>query len=233
MTRAEENYIKTIFHLGGDKTQLVSTNAIAQKMETKPSSVTDMAKRLTEKGMLDYVRYQGVSLTKKERRTALNIVRRHRLWEVFLLEKLGFGWDEVHEVAGQLEHIKSPKLVEHLDLFLRHPSYDPHGNPIPDAEGNLPKASRKCLSLLRPGDHGVCRGFNDSSPSFLRYLAKQKIGVGTRFEILDVEKFDASMTLLIQEGQLQFSKNVTDNIYVDGLGKAAVPKTIGKSNPDR
>jgi DtxR family Mn-dependent transcriptional regulator len=233
LTRAEENYIKTIFHLGRDTPHLISTNAIARKMETKPSSVTDMAKRLAAKGLLDHERYKGVSLTRTGRRAALNIVRRHRLWEVFLLEKLHFGWDEVHEVAEQLEHINSPKLVEHLDLFLGHPSYDPHGNPIPDAEGRLPKASRKRLSLLGQGDNGVCLGFNDSSPSFLRYLAKKKIGLGTRFEILDIEKFDASMTLLIQSSRVQLTKNATDNIYVDTLDKAAVPKAIGKSNSNR
>jgi len=121
LTRAEENYIKTIFHLGGNESQLISTNAIAEQMETKPSSVTDMAKKLAEKKLVNYIRYQGVSLTDIGVKTALSIIRKHRLWEVFLVKKLDFTWDEVHEVAEQLEHIKSEKLIDRIDALLDYP----------------------------------------------------------------------------------------------------------------
>ena len=137
MTRAEENYIKTIFHLGGHSAVPIATNAIAEQMETKPSSVTDMAKKLAEKGLVHYKRYQGVSLTDSGIKTALSIIRKHRLWEVFLVKKLDFTWDEVHEVAEQLEHIKSEKLIDKIDELLDFPKYDPHGDPIPSAAGTL------------------------------------------------------------------------------------------------
>ena len=131
MTRAEENYLKAIFNLGGSQQQTITTNALAEEMQTKPSSVTDMAKRLATKGLVRYARYQGIGLTAQGTKEALTIVRKHRLWEVFLVNKLNFTWDEVHEVAEQLEHIKSEKLIDQLDALLDFPKYDPHGDPIP------------------------------------------------------------------------------------------------------
>src|SRR5690606_22206745 len=131
MTRSEENYLKAIFHLGNGEAGSISTNAIAEQMDTKPSSVTDMAKKLAEKGLVHYKKYQGISLTDTGTRTALSIIRKHRLWEVFLVKKLDFTWDEVHEVAEQLEHIKSEKLIDKIDELLDFPKYDPHGDPIP------------------------------------------------------------------------------------------------------
>jgi DtxR family Mn-dependent transcriptional regulator len=131
------------------------------------------------------------------------------------VERLNFNWDEVHEVAEQLEHIKSSKLVAELDHFLGHPTYDPHGDPIPDAEGKLPETPKRRLSQLRQGDRGVCKGFNDASSSFLRYLDKQQIGLGTPVEVVNIEKFDESMTVRIHNGEVQLSKTATDNIYVE------------------
>ena len=127
----EENYLKIIYHLS-NQSNPVETNAIAEKIQTKAASVTDMLKKLADKGLLNYVKYQGVTLTAIGNLTAINIVRKHRLWEVFLVNKLNFKWDEVHEVAEELEHIKSKLLVERLDKFLGHPKVDPHGDPIPD-----------------------------------------------------------------------------------------------------
>ena len=139
MTFSEENYLKTIYHLTIISDSEISTNAIAEKMETKASSVTDMLKKLAEKDLVDYKKYQGVSLTEKGKLSAKMIVRKHRLWEVFLVEKLDFSWDEVHDIAEQLEHIKSEKLINKLDDFLGNPTEDPHGDPIPDKNGKLPK----------------------------------------------------------------------------------------------
>ena len=138
MTTSEENYLKVIYHLSNLSPKGVNTNAIAGMLDTKASSVTDMLKKLSDKELVDYQKYQGVFLTDKGKLNAKMIVRNHRLWEVFLVEKLGFAWDEVHEVAEELEHIRSEKLINQLDKFLNFPSFDPHGDPIPNAKGEIP-----------------------------------------------------------------------------------------------
>lgn len=214
-SQSEENYLKSIFHLQQQTDGGVSTSSLSEYLKTTAASVTEMIKRLAGKKLLDYQKYYGVQLTDLGKEQALLIVRKHRLWEYFLVERLNFNWDEVHEVAEQLEHIKSSKLVEELDIFLGRPDYDPHGDPIPDAEGNLPKSPKKTLSQLQQGDRGSCKGFNDASSSFLKYLAKQKIGLGTPIEVVHVEQFDESMTLRIAQREVLLSKTATDNIYVD------------------
>ena len=148
MTFSEENYLKSIYHLTAVSETEVSTNAIAEMMETKASSVTDMLKKLAEKEFVNYKKYQGVSLTNKGKLAAKMIVRKHRLWEVFLVEKLDFSWDEVHDIAEQLEHIKSEKLINKLDDFLGNPTEDPHGDPIPDANGQMIKIDKQLQSEL-------------------------------------------------------------------------------------
>ena len=135
-TLSEENYLKAIYHLELVSDKGISTNAIAEQLETKASSVSDMVKKLSDKNVLVYKKYKGVKLTDLGKHTAANIVRKHRLWEVFLVEKLNFSWDEVHDVAEQLEHIKSPKLINQIDALLGFPTHDPHGDPIPDKDGN-------------------------------------------------------------------------------------------------
>ena len=214
MTRAEENYIKTIFHLGGNTSKLISTNAIAEEMDTKPSSVTDMAKKLAEKGLLDYVRYQGVSLTEKGRKTALAIIRKHRLWEVFLVKKLDFTWDEVHKVAEQLEHIKSEKLIDKIDEMLDFPKYDPHGDPIPTKDGEFQEREKQLLSELHEDERGVCLGVKDTSPSFLKFLDKNDIALGNTIKVVDKEDFDQSMSIEIQGRTLHISNQIATNLYV-------------------
>ncbi len=218
-TQSEENYLKTIFHLEQEAEGGVQTSSISEILETKAASVTEMIKRLANKKLVDYQKYYGVQLTEAGKKQALQIIRKHRLWECFLVERLNFNWDEVHEVAEQLEHIKSSKLVEELDLFLGRPVYDPHGDPIPDASGNLPKSPKKRLSQLLKGDRGICKGFNDTSSTFLQFLAKQKIGLDTQIEVIHIESFDESMTVLIDKKEMSLSKTVTDNIYIDNLSK--------------
>lgn len=214
-TQSEENYLKSIFHLQEGLEKGVSTNSLSGVLKTKAASVTEMVKKLSDKKLVDYQKYYGVKLTDLGRKHALLIIRKHRLWECFLVERLNFNWDEVHEIAEQLEHVKSPKLVKELDAFLGFPEYDPHGDPIPDANGNLPKSPKKRLSQLKKGEHAICKGFNDTSSSFLQFLAKQKIGLDTKIEVIHIESFDDSMTVLISEKEIQLSKTATDSIYIE------------------
>ncbi|MDT0294432.1 metal-dependent transcriptional regulator [Mesonia ostreae] len=214
-TQSEENYLKAIFHLQQEMSDGVSTSRLSELLNTKAASVTEMIKKLADKNLVNYKKYYGVQLTSLGKKQALSVVRKHRLWESFLVERLNFKWDEVHEVAEQLEHISSTKLVEELDKFLGRPQYDPHGDPIPDANGNLPKATKKRLSQLKEGSQAVCKGFNDNSSSFLKYLDKQGIGMDTSIEVLQIESFDESMTIKVDEKEISLSKTATDHIYVE------------------
>ena len=214
VTFSEENYLKAIFHLSKYGNVSVSTNALAEKMQTKASSVTDMVKKLSDKNLVHYKKYQGVSLTESGRFTAAMVIRKHRLWEVFLVDKLNFSWDEVHEVAEQLEHIKSEKLMNQLDAFLDFPTEDPHGDPIPDKEGNFKKTEKVLLSQLTEGQHCICIGVKDSSTPFLQYLDKHKIALGTAIKVVSKEAFDESITIEISENILTISKEVSNNLFV-------------------
>lgn len=216
-TFSEENYLKTIFHLTVVSNSEVSTNAIAEVMETKASSVTDMIKKLAEKDLVNYKKYQGVSLTNKGKFAAKTIVRKHRLWEVFLVEKLDFSWDEVHEVAEQLEHIKSEKLIRELDRFLGFPKRDPHGDPIPDAEGNFTVLNKVLLSDLKKGESGIFVGVKDSSTTFLQFLDKRNIALGREIKIIEKEPFDQSVLIKINEQELRVSNLISGNIYIKQL----------------
>ena len=173
-----------------------------------------MIKKLSDKKVVIYKKYQGVTLTDFGRKTAANIIRKHRLWEVFLVENLNFSWDEVHEVAEQLEHIKSPKLIDELDSFLGHPKRDPHGDPIPDKEGNLQLIEKSLLSTLNKGEKGVCVGVDDSSSEFLRFLDKQGVKLGQNIEVLDKESFDGSFQINIDKKEITISNKVASNIYI-------------------
>jgi DtxR family Mn-dependent transcriptional regulator len=214
MTFSEENYLKTIYHLTIVSDAEVSTNAIAEMMETKASSVTDMLKKLAEKDYVNYIKYQGVSLTNKGKLTAKMIVRKHRLWEVFLVEKLNFPWDEVHDIAEQLEHIKSEKLINKLDDFLGNPTEDPHGDPIPNAKGQIISVEKQLLSELSENQIGICVGVKDSSSEFLKYLDKQGIALGSKIEIIEKETFDSSLKIKVDSKELTISNKIGGNIFV-------------------
>ena len=214
MTHSEENYLKAIYHLTVQLEAEVPTNAIAEMMETKASSVTDMLKKLADKALINYIKYQGVSLTDKGRHAAKMIVRKHRLWEVFLVEKLAFTWDEVHDIAEQLEHIKSEQLINKLDDFLGNPTEDPHGDPIPDAQGKITKIEQLLLSELAESETAICVGVKDSSADFLQYLNKQKIALGAVIKVLGRENFDASLHLIINDTPLTVSSKIAGNLYV-------------------
>ena len=214
MTFSEENYLKTIYHLTIVFDAEISTNAIADKMETKASSVTDMLKKLSEKHLVHYKKYQGVSLTESGTLAAKMIIRKHRLWEVFLVEKLGFSWDEVHDIAEQLEHIKSEQLIDRLDDFLGNPTEDPHGDPIPDATGRIINVDKLLLSELLVLQQGICVGVKDTSSEFLRYLDKQHISLGSRIECISKEVFDASLKIKIEGRELTISNKIASNLFV-------------------
>ncbi|MFD0990674.1 metal-dependent transcriptional regulator [Mariniflexile jejuense] len=213
-TLSEENYLKAIYHLGKQGGEAVSTNAIAEKIESKASSVTDMVKKLADKNLAHYVKYQGVSLTNKGRLAAALVVRKHRLWEVFLVEKLNFSWDEVHDVAEQLEHIKSLKLVNELDAFLGFPTHDPHGDPIPDKDGNYTQTKSVNILEIETGSEGVLALVKDSSDVFLKYLNKNNLALGDVIKVIDFEPFDDSVTIQIKNKQIIISKEVAKNLYL-------------------
>lgn len=214
ITLSEENYLKAIYHLGNQGEEAVSTNAIAEQIETKASSVTDMVKKLAEKELANYIKYQGVSLTKRGRLTARSVIRKHRLWETFLVDKLNFPWHEVHDIAEQLEHIKSEKLTNELDAFLGFPTHDPHGDPIPDKDGNIKITQKVLLSQLDKNQTGICIGVSDSSAEFLKYLDKQNLALGTEIKVLSKEDFDESMTIVVNKTPLSISKLISNNIYI-------------------
>lgn len=213
-SQAEENYLKAIFKLSGKEKCSVSTNAIAEELQTKASSVSDMVKKLSEKDLINYIKYQGVSLTKVGLSLAVHIVRKHRLWEVFLVNHLNFKWDEVHDIAEQLEHIKSPELVARLDAFLEHPNYDPHGDPIPNEKGEFPKSTAIPLSELALSSKGKVVAVEMDEPSFLKYLDKLNISIGTQLAVLELNDFDNSIDIKIDNVQRHISLDVAKNILV-------------------
>ena len=214
MTFSEENYLKTIYHLTNLNDSEISTNAIAEKIETKASSVTDMLKKLAEKGLINYKKYQGVSLTEEGKLAAKMIVRKHRLWEVFLVEKLEFSWDEVHDIAEQLEHIESDKLINKLDDFLGNPTEDPHGDPIPDVHGRIIKVEKQLLSELSENQSGICVGVKDTSSEFLKYLDKQGIALGSKISVISKESFDQSVRISVDKNEITISNKIAANLFV-------------------
>ena len=214
MTISEENYIKVIYHLSHVSPKGVNTNAIAGMLETKASSVTDMLKKLSEKELVSYQKYQGVTLTEKGFLSAKMIVRKHRLWEAFLVDKLSFSWDEVHEIAEELEHIKSEVLINKLDEFLDFPSFDPHGDPIPNANGEIKKINKLLLSEASLKKEYQCVGVKDSSSEFLQYLDKQKIALGSKITVKEKESFDDTLFIEIDSRELTISNKIANNLYV-------------------
>ncbi|WP_323756604.1 metal-dependent transcriptional regulator [Roseivirga sp.] len=211
----EENYLKAIYHLSEGGKRSVNTNALAEEMKTAPASVSDMIKRLSEKKMVDYQKYRGVNVSEKGKFKALHVIRQHRIWKVFLVEKLNFQWDQLDEVAEQLEHIKSPLLLQRLDEFLGFPKFDPHGDPIPDENGQLIEKRKDPITQLPVGTSGIVVGVNGSSASFLKYLDKVGISIGTRLQIVDRMEFDGSVDVTIDgKKTITISMAVAENILL-------------------
>jgi DtxR family transcriptional regulator, Mn-dependent transcriptional regulator len=212
----EENYLKAIFSLDSGRKNGVATNAIAEKLRTKASSVTDMIRKLSEKKLVNYEKYQGVTLTKEGRKIAIETIRKHRLWEVFLVNKLGFGWDEVHEIAEQLEHIQSQKLINRLDDFLDNPQFDPHGDPIPDKNGKFTtRLETEELAACKVGEKVMITGVVDTSSEFLVYLNQKGLTLGVKLRIAEFFEFDKSMVVELKDkSKLTLSGLVSKNILV-------------------
>ncbi len=194
-SHSEENYLKAIFSITRETQKGAPTNSIAELLNTKASSVTDMVKRLADKKWVNHRKYQGVTLTAEGRNIAINTIRKHRLWEFFLVEHLQFKWDEVHDIAEQLEHIRSVELTNRLDAFLGHPKYDPHGDPIPDESGQFNERESLPLCDLPAGAEGIIIGVNDSSTEFLRYLETQGLMLGTPVKVKTLYPYDRSMEI--------------------------------------
>ncbi|OFY62349.1 MAG: iron-dependent repressor [Bacteroidetes bacterium RIFCSPLOWO2_02_FULL_36_8] len=211
---SEENYLKAICLISRFGKNEVTTNELADEMKTKPSSVTEMLKRLAKKNLVKYEKYQGVTLTSSGNKIALTIVRKHRLWEYFLVEKLGFTWDQVHEVAEQLEHIQSSSLINRLDKFLDYPRFDPHGDPIPGENGNFHLGSFITLNELKTGNSAFVMGVKNHSPEFLQYLSKIKIKPGVTVKLLKREQFDFSIIIMIENKKHTLSKEVAMNVLI-------------------
>jgi DtxR family Mn-dependent transcriptional regulator len=211
----EENYLKVIHRLSEATSEDISTNAVAELMQTKAASVTDMLRKLADKGWVNYQKYQGVRLSEEGEKIALSIVRKHRLWEVFLVDKMGFNWDEVHEIAEQLEHIESDQLVNKLDEYLGFPKTDPHGDPIPNKDGILPELAYLHLSDIKAGKNCKLMGVAQDSAVFLQLLTKLNLNLGAKLDIKEINEFDRSIFVSINDAEPIFiSHEVAKNILV-------------------
>jgi len=211
----EENYLKAIYKLHEKSGTMVSTSALAEELNVSAASVTDFVKKMAVKKLVSYEKSRGVILTDRGRQIAVNIIRKHRLWEVWLVSKLEFKWDEVHDIAEQLEHVVSEELITHLDKHLGYPKSDPHGDLIPDAKGNFAKTGSKPLSEYSKGDIVTFVGVAEHSNSFLQYLTKNNLTLGNEIKIEAIEEFDNSLHVKINNKlQMQFSKEVVKNLLV-------------------
>ena len=215
LSQTEENYLKEVYKLMEAEQSSVSTNAIAQRMNTAAASVTDMVKRLSEKKLLNYERYKGVKLSDEGNQMAKQLIRKHRLWEVFLLKSLHFAWDEVHDIAEQLEHIKSEELINRLDAFLEFPRFDPHGDPIPDQNGNYEIRKQLLINELKTNQLATVVGVNEHASSFLQYLNKIGIQIGTLIKVVETYDFDQSRLIEFEnKKQVMLSGKVSESIFV-------------------
>jgi len=212
-TLAEENYLKSIYHLS-HTTINVSTNQLAAQLNTRAASVTDMLKKLADKALINYNRYQGVNLTPEGETIAIHIIRKHRLWEYFLVEKLNFKWDEVHEMAEEMEHISSRELINRLDKFMGYPKHDPHGDPIPDSDGHFNAHELQPVSTSGLNDSGIISGVRDHSAKFLQYLEKQQLTIGKKIKVTEIMEYDQSMILQIEDKAVHISREVAENLLI-------------------
>lgn len=215
LTRSEEDHIKAVYALLQDG-ESAFTKDIAERLRTKASSVTDMLKKLAEKGWLKHEPYYGAKLTAKGQVFALQLVRKHRLWETFLVERLGFGWDEVHEVAEQMEHVVSDKLIDKLDDYLGHPQFDPHGDPIPDKQGRLRQRKTRRLDGCKAGDNVRIAAVSETTDGLLRLLDSKGLRIGTVLSVQEVHAFDGSMDVKPRSGSaFSLSKDVSHHLQVE------------------
>lgn len=216
-TFSEENYLKSIFRLSQTPDiKKISTSAIAESLGNNPASVVDMIRKLSDKQLIEYDKKKGVKLTLQGQRDAIQIVRKHRLWEVFLLEKLGYRWDEIHDIAEELEHIRHHDLADRLERFLEYPEYDPHGDPIPKANGKMAKSFSASLADGKVGNTYRVAAVRDTSSSFLQYLQKLEISIGTQIRLIEQITFDQSLVISINNAEpTTVSSKFGENILIN------------------
>ncbi|HAS44145.1 MAG TPA: iron-dependent repressor [Microscillaceae bacterium] len=218
LSLTEEDYLKAIYQLSENQEEKggISTNEIAKKINISAASVSDMIKKLSQKEMVHHMKYKGVTLTEQGRQIAINLVRKHRLWETFLVRKLNFTWDEVHAIAEQLEHIQSPMLIQRLDEFLEFPAYDPHGDPIPNAKGEILQRKKINLQEAPLKQPFKVLAVEEGDPLFLKHLNKLNINIGTVITILDKVEYDESLEIRVDESTtpLMISQKVAQYIFV-------------------
>ena len=213
-TTSEENYIKSIYHLQ-QETGTVNTNSLATEMHTRPASVTDMLKKLKTKKLLQYERYKGFKLNETGKKVALGVVRRHRLWEYFLVDKLGFEWDKVHPIAEELEHVSGDELIKRLERFLGNPSFDPHGDPIPDSNGKVPVIKQLNLAAMPLMQVVTVSSVSNQSQQMLEMLKHYHIGIGTRLSVIKRFEFDGSLEIkVVKKAACIISEQVAKNVFV-------------------
>lgn len=212
---SEENYLKAIYHLSQHGMQKITPSAMAEELKVNAASVVDMIRKLAEKKLITYDKVKGAKLSDKGKKVALLIVRNHRLWEVFLLEKLGYSWDVVHEIAEQLEHVKHKELADRLEKFLGYPEFDPHGDPIPNAKGEIPFVANTLLSEIQKGKSCQVTAIRDTSVLFLQYLEQLQIHIGTRIKVIEKIAFDNSMIIQIGKSHRStVSAKLADSLLV-------------------
>lgn len=221
LSHTEENYLKAVYQHSENGQKTVTTNALSAALQTSPAAVTDMVQKLHEKRLVAYQKYQGVNISAAGKTHALQILRKHLLWEVFLVEKLKMAWDEVHEIAEQLEHIQSPLLIQRLDDFLGHPTYSPHGKPIPNAQGEIAHKANTLLADASAGSSGIIIAVKDGTADFLQYLSKRGIYLGAKVTIIEKIPFDQSIDISIDNlPKVNISPKVSENILIDLLSQS-------------
>ena len=220
LTITEENYLKALFKIGVENgSQEVGTNELASSLSLKPATVNNMLKKLKEKKLINHEKYGKIKLTSIGKKHGVEVIRKHRLWETFLYEKLEFGWDEIHEVAEQLEHVRSQKLIDKLEKFLDFPEFDPHGDPIPDHEGHFKTTFKRTLSDIEPKQTCKMVAVKDNSSSFLQYVVKLGLGLHNQIKVLHKHEFDGSLEIEVHGVKSVVSHKFATNILVVGLEK--------------
>ena len=214
LSKSEENYLKSIYNLSDSGNKIVTTNSISKILNIEPASVTDMIKKLSKKNLIYHEKYKGTKISKNGITVALQIIRRHRLWEVFLYEKLNFNWDEIHEVAEELEHVSSDQLIDNLDKYLKYPKIDPHGDPIPNKLGEIDFVDKISISDLKVKEKGIVSRIIKEDEGFFNLLNKLKIEIGTEVVILDKIDYDGSLDVLINNKSVIISKEIAENIKI-------------------
>ncbi len=218
LTKAEEDYLKTLFYLIVESGEgKAGTNQLAEHLEVSPASVSSMLKKLKNKELVKYEKYGKLELSDKGKAIAVRLIRKHRLWETFLYQHMNFSWDEVHDVAEQLEHIQSPKLVFELDKFLGFPKRDPHGAIIPNEDGTYDIKPKITLSSLKIGDRCRLTSVKDSSVAFLQYVSKIGLVLSSELKVEDKQEFDQSMLISFDDKKITVSKKFADNVFVEKM----------------